>query len=82
MRKIHTRIATVVVFAMGILMAIPHFNDGAGTVKAAALKICGVDVPPFIVVPAMSVTRDNLAQAWAEAWHQTPPEAVTKALSQ
>lgn len=63
--------------------AIEHtYDEGAGTVKAAALKLCGVDVPPFIVVPALPVNRDNLAQAWNEAWHQTPPAEVTKALGQ
>lgn len=58
------------------------YDEGAGTVKAAALKLCGVDVPPFIVVPALAVNRDNLAQAWNDAWHQTPPAEVTKALGQ
>ena len=63
--------------------AIEHtYDEGAGTVKAAVLKLCGVTVPPFIVVPALPVTRDNLAQAWAEAWHTNPPAEVTKALSQ
>lgn len=58
------------------------YDEGAGTVKAAALKLCGVDVPPFIVVPALAVNRDNLVQAWNDAWHQTPPAEVTKALGQ
>jgi ribose transport system substrate-binding protein len=63
--------------------AIEHtYDEGAGTVKAAVLKLCGVTVPPFIVVPALPVNRDNLAQAWADAWHQTPPPEVTKALGQ
>jgi ribose transport system substrate-binding protein len=63
--------------------AIEHtYDEGAGTVKAAALKLCGVDVPPFIVVPALPVNRDNLAQAWNEAWHQAPPAEVAKALGQ
>ena len=63
--------------------AIEHtYDEGAGTVKAAALKLCGVTVPPFIVVPALAVNRDNLAQAWDEAWHQQPPAEVTKALGQ
>jgi ribose transport system substrate-binding protein len=61
--------------------AIEHtYDEGAGTVKAAVLKLCGETVPPFIVVPALAVNRDNLAQAWAEAWHQTPPAEVTAAL--
>ncbi len=63
--------------------AIEHtFDEGANTVKAAVLSRCGVDVPPFIVVPALGVTRDNLAQAWQEGFHQDPPAEVTAALSQ
>ena len=63
--------------------AIEHtYDEGAGTVKAAVLKLCGMTVPPFIVVPALAVNRDNLAQAWADAWHQTPPDEVTKALGE
>ena len=39
------------------------------------------DVPPFIVVPAMAVNRDNLAQAWQEGFHADPPAEVTAALA-
>ena len=63
--------------------AIEHtYDEGAGTVKAAVLKLCGVDVPPFIVVPALAVNRDNLAAAWQEGFHADPPAEVTKALGQ
>lgn len=63
--------------------AIEHtYDEGANTVKAAVLKRCGVAVPPFIVVPALAVTRDNLAQAWQEGFHATPPADVLKALGQ
>ena len=61
--------------------AIEHtYDEGANTVKAAVLKRCGVTVPPFIVVPALSVTRENLAQAWQDGFHATPPAEVTTAL--
>jgi ribose transport system substrate-binding protein len=63
--------------------AIEHtFDEGANTVKAAVLARCGVDVPPFIVVPALAVTRDNLAQAWQEGFHADPPAEVMQALGQ
>ena len=62
--------------------AIEHtYDEGANTVKMAALSRCGVEVPPFIVVPAMAVNRDNLAQAWQEAFHADPPAEVTAALA-
>ena len=62
--------------------AIEHtFDEGANTVKAAVLSRCGVDVPPFMVVPAMAVTRDNLAQAWQEGFHADPPAEVTAELA-
>jgi ribose transport system substrate-binding protein len=63
--------------------AIEHtYDEGANTVKAAVLARCGVDVPPFIVVPALAVNRDNLAQAWQEGFHQDPPAEVQAALAQ
>ncbi len=63
--------------------AIEHtFDEGANTVKAAVLGRCGVAVPPFIVVPALAVNRDNLAQAWQEGFHQDPPAEVKAALAQ
>jgi len=63
--------------------AIEHtYDEGANTVKAAVLKRCGVTVPPFIVVPALAVNRDNLAQAWQEGFHEDPPAEVKKALGQ
>lgn len=62
--------------------AIEHtYDEGANTVKAAVLSRCGVAVPPFMVVPAMAVTRDNLAQAWQEGFHADPPAEVTAALA-
>jgi ribose transport system substrate-binding protein len=63
--------------------AIEHtYDEGYGTVKAAVLARCGVDVPPFIVVPALAVNRDNLAQAWQEGFHQDAPAEVLAALGQ
>ncbi len=63
--------------------AIEHtYDEGANTVKAAVLSRCGVDVPPFMVVPALAVNRDNLAQAWQEGFHADPPAEVTAALGQ
>ena len=58
------------------------YQEGANTVKAAVLDRCGETVPPFIVVPALGVNRDNLAQAWTEALHSDPPAEVTSALEQ
>ena len=65
----------------GTAIEITH-AEGANTVKAAVLKRCGVDVPPFIVVPAMGVSRDNLAQAWTDAMHIDPSAEILKALGQ
>jgi ribose transport system substrate-binding protein len=56
------------------------YDEGANTVKAAVLARCGVTVPPFIVVPALAVNRDNLAQAWQDGFHEDPPAEVLEAL--
>jgi ribose transport system substrate-binding protein len=63
--------------------AVEHtYDEGATTVKAAVLKICGVEVPPFIVVPALAVNRDNLLQAWQDGLHTDPPAEVKAAIGQ
>jgi len=58
------------------------YLEGATTVKAAVLSRCGVAVPPFVVVPALSATRETLVQAWHDGLHTDPPADVLKALGQ
>jgi ribose transport system substrate-binding protein len=38
--------------------------------------------PPFVTVPMVKVTRDNLVDAWHSVYHQDPPAPVLKALGQ
>lgn len=56
------------------------YDEGANTVKAAVLARCGEEVPPFIVVPALTASRANLAEAWQQGLHMDPPAEVTAAL--
>jgi ribose transport system substrate-binding protein len=56
------------------------YDEGANTVKAAVLSRCGVAVPPFIVVPALAVNRDNLVESWQQGLHMDPPAEVLTAL--
>ena len=56
------------------------YDEGANTVKAAVLARCGGEVPPFIVVPALTASRENLAEAWQRGLHMDPPAEITAAL--
>lgn len=45
-----------------------------------AYGVLGKEAPPFTIVPAIKVTKDNVADAWQESLHQDPPAEVEKAL--
>lgn len=45
-----------------------------------AYGILGKEAPPFVIVPAMKVTKDNLAEGWKESLHQDAPQVVLDAL--
>jgi ribose transport system substrate-binding protein len=55
------------------------YADGQAMARAGALSLIGVKVPPFIVSPATTVTRETLKQGYAQSEHTTPPEVVVAA---
>ncbi len=46
---------------------------------AAGYGLLAKQVPPFVVVPAVTVTRDNLSQAWQESLHRALPGSLATA---
>lgn len=50
------------------------------TMAVAGLKsLLGQPVPAFIVAPALTVTKDNLAQGWQDSLNRPAPQAVLDA---
>ena len=62
------------------MVADKSYEIGRGLASAGALDLAGEDVPPFIVAPAVTVTKDNLVEAWGDALGVEPPQAILDAL--
>lgn len=56
------------------------YELGRTMATEAALALVGKPVPPFVVVPAVTVTRDSLAEDWANILRAEPPAEVLAAL--
>jgi ribose transport system substrate-binding protein len=56
------------------------YDLGTAVADASAYALLGKQAPPFVMAPAMEVTRDDLAQAYQAAWRVDPPDEVMKAL--
>lgn len=58
------------------------YDAGVATANMGAYGLLGKEAPPFVMAPALEVTKDNLADAYQQAWKMDPPEAVMEALGQ
>ena len=56
------------------------YDLGVTMAKEAALAMIGKSVPPFVVVPAVTVTKDSIVEDWFEIQHTDPPAEVLEAL--
>jgi ribose transport system substrate-binding protein len=55
------------------------YELGEAMAKAAAYGLLDKNAPPFLVAPATTVTRSNLAQGYEASLHQAPPKSVVDA---
>jgi ribose transport system substrate-binding protein len=46
------------------------YDQGVAEATAAIMALAGDEPPPWIVLPAMPVTRDNLIDAYQAVWHE------------
>jgi len=53
---------------------------GQTVATEAAYGVLNKPAPAFAMVPAIEVTRDNLAEAYRESFHSDPPADILKAL--
>ena len=63
----------------GIVADLPY-ELGATLTQAAVLQVLGKTPPPFITVPAIKVTKDNLEAGWEESLRRDLPIEVQNAL--
>ena len=50
---------------------------GQTMATAAAYGVLGKKIPPFLIVPAVTVTKANVGAAWREALHRDAPQSVS-----
>ena len=60
-------------------------DDGYAYGKAGALVgAMGLlnknNVPPYIIIPSMTATKDNIKEAWETTLHQALPKSVSDAM--
>lgn len=62
-------------FIKGISSQRPY-DQGVAEASLGALALIGVDVPDYVVVPPLKVTRDNLAEAYEAIYRLPLPEEM------
>jgi len=58
------------------------YDLGASMAQLAALSLLGEEVPPFVVVPSVKMTKENIVEAWQISLRKNPPNNVLKVLNQ
>jgi ribose transport system substrate-binding protein len=63
----------------GVVADLP-FVLGETLVKMGALSMLGKETPAFVTVPAISITKENIAKAWKQSLNRDLPPEIAKAL--
>lgn len=56
------------------------FDIGVSMAKLASLTILGESTPPFVVVPSVKMTKENIVEAWQISLRKNPPKNVMSVL--
>ena len=56
------------------------YELGRAMAAVGARAVLGVENPPFIVAPALSVTKENVAEGWQKSLRKDAPQSVLDAL--
>ena len=63
------------------IVADEAYELGRAMADVGARAVLGVDNPPFVVAPALSVTSDNVADGWQKSLRRDAPKSVLDALN-
>jgi ribose transport system substrate-binding protein len=61
------------------IVADKAYELGRAMATAAAYGLLGKEAPPFVVAPALTVTKANVAEGWMESLHREAPKTVLDA---
>lgn len=57
------------------------FDQGIAEAELAGYGLLGKKAPPYVVLPALPVSRLSVLEAWESVYHKAPPEQLIKAAS-
>jgi ribose transport system substrate-binding protein len=58
------------------------YDQGVAEANLAGYALLDKEAPPYVAVPVLPVTEQNVMDAWREAYSQSPPEQVKKAAAE
>lgn len=58
------------------------YDQGVAEAKLAGYALLDKEAPPYVALPALPVTGENVLDAWETVYNQEPPEQVREAASQ
>lgn len=61
------------------IVADQAYELGRTMADAVGYGLLGKQAPAFVVVPAFTVTRNNISQGWQQSLHRDPPASVVSA---
>ncbi len=59
------------------IVADEAYELGRAMAASAVLDLLGEDVPPFVIAPAITVTDENVAEAWLQSSNISAPASAT-----
>lgn len=68
-------------FVKGIAAAQPY-QQGLTEATLAGYALLGKEAPPFVELPSVPVSRDDVAESWTKIYDVEPPSELTDALGQ
>jgi ribose transport system substrate-binding protein len=58
------------------------YDQGIAEANLAGYALLDKEAPPYVALPALPVTGDNVLDAWKEVYNQEPPEQVKEAAAE
>jgi ribose transport system substrate-binding protein len=55
------------------------YDQGTAEATLAGYALIGKPAPPYVALPALGVTKDNVLDAWRSVYHQEPSQALLDA---
>jgi ribose transport system substrate-binding protein len=60
------------------IVADEAYSIGATLARATAAGLLKKDLPPFVTVDALAITKDNLKEGWYQSLHRDPPASLSE----